>query len=58
MINIDKCLEFISLQKEINEDIRTTGETSPWKAAQLDLLVMNITGEESDWILDTWEKVL
>ena len=58
MINIDKCLEFISLQKEINEDIRTKGETSPWKAAQLDSLVMSITGEESDWILDTWEKVL
>lgn len=58
MINIDKCLEFTRLQKDINEDIRTKGETSPWKAAQLDSLVMDISGEESDWILDTWEKVL
>ena len=58
MINIDKCLEFISLQKDINDDIRTKGETSPWKVAQLDSLVMDMSGEESDWILDTWKKVL
>jgi hypothetical protein len=58
MINIDKCLEFISLQKEINEDIRTEGKTSPWKAERLDVLVMGFNGEENDWILDTWEKVL
>ena len=58
MVNVQKCLEFIRLQKDINEDIRTKGETSPWKAAQLDSLVMDINGEESDWILDTWEKVL
>lgn len=58
MINIDKCLEFISLQKEINEDIRTEGKTLPWKADRLDELVMGFNGEENDWILDTWEKVL
>ena len=58
MINIDKCLEFISLQKEINEDIRTEGKTLPWKADRLDVLVMGFNGEENDWILDTWEKVL
>jgi len=58
MINIDKCLEFISLQKEINEDIRTEGKILPWKAERLDVLVMGFNGEENDWILDTWEKVL
>ena len=58
MINIDKCLEFISLQKEINEDIRTEGKTAPWKAERLDVLVMGFNGEENDWILDTWERVL
>jgi hypothetical protein len=58
MINIDKCLEFISLQKDINEDIRTEGKTLPWKAERLDVLVVGFNGEENDWILDTWEKVL
>jgi hypothetical protein len=58
MVNIEKCLEFITLQNEINHDIDTTGETSPWKAAQLDLLVEKLSIEDGEWIVDTLAKAL
>jgi hypothetical protein len=58
MINIDKCLEFISLQNDINQDIDTTGQTSPWKAAELDVLGDKLSHEEIDWIEDTLAKAL
>ncbi len=58
MVDVLKCLEFIRLQQDINQDIDAKGETSPWKAAQLDVLVDGMNKEERDWVLDTWEKVL
>jgi hypothetical protein len=58
MINVTKCLEFIALQKDINQDIDMTGETSPWKAAELDLIIEKLNEQEIDWIAKTWDKVL
>ena len=54
MVDVLKCLEFINLQKDINLDIDMKGETSPWKAAQLDVLADKLNEEEIDWVLDMW----
>ena len=54
MIDLHKCIEFIRLQDSINKDIDMKGETSPWKAAQLDVLADKLNEEEIDWVLDMW----
>ena len=54
MIDLNKCIEFIRLQDSINKDIDMKGETSPWKAAQLDVLADKLNEEEIDWVLDMW----
>ena len=58
MINITKCLKFISLQKDINNDIEMMGQTSIRKANQLDSLVEKLNKQEMDYIIKTWDKVL
>jgi hypothetical protein len=58
MINIQKCLKFISLQKDINNDIEMMGQTSIRKANQLDSMVEKLNKQEMDYIIKTWEKVL
>ncbi len=56
MVDVLKCLEFINLQKDINQDIDMKGETSPWKAAQLDVLVDGMNQEEREFILEGWSE--
>ena len=51
MIDLIKCLAFMKLQVEINNDIDMRGETSPWKAAELDVLVDSMNEFEREWIL-------
>jgi hypothetical protein len=58
MINIDKCLKFISLQKDINNDIEMMGQTSIRKANQLDSMIEKLNKQEMDYIIKTWDKVL
>lgn len=58
MINITKCLKFISLQKDINNDIEMMGQTSIRKANQLDSMVEKLNKQEMDYIIKTWDKVL
>jgi len=58
MINITKCLKFISLQKDINNDIEMMGQTSIRKANQLDTMVEKLNKQEMDYIIKTWDKVL
>ena len=58
MINIQKCLKFISLQKDINNDIEMMGQTSIRKANQLDAMVEKLNKQEMDYIIKTWNKVL
>jgi hypothetical protein len=58
MINIEKCLKFISLQKDINNDIEMMGQTSIRKANQLDSMVEKLNKQEMDYIIKTWDKVL
>jgi hypothetical protein len=58
MINITKCLKFISLQKDINNDIEMMGQTSIRKANQLDSMVEKLNKQEIDYIIKTWDKVL
>jgi len=58
MINIEKCLKFISLQKDINNDIEMMGQTSIRKANQLDAMVEKLNKQEMDYIIKTWDKVL
>jgi hypothetical protein len=58
MINITKCLKFISLQKDINNDIEMMGQTSIRKANQLDSMVEKLNKQEMDYIIKTWNKVL
>jgi hypothetical protein len=58
MINIQKCLKFISLQKDINNDIEMMGQTSIRKANQLDSMVEKLNKQEMDYIIKTWNKVL
>jgi hypothetical protein len=58
MINITKCLKFISLQKDINNDIEMMGQTSIRKANQLDAMVEKLNKQEMDYIIKTWDKVL
>jgi hypothetical protein len=58
MINIQKCLKFISLQKDINNDIEMMGQTSIRKANQLDSMVEKLNKQEMDYIIKTWDKVL
>jgi hypothetical protein len=58
MINITKCLKFISLQKDINNDIEMMGQTSIRKANQLDAMVEKLNKQELDYIIKTWNKVL
>ena len=58
MINITKCLKFISLQKDINNDIEMMGQTSIRKANQLDAMVEKLNKQEMDYIIKTWNKVL
>ncbi len=58
MINIQKCLKFISLQKNINNDIEMMGQTSIRKANQLDAMVEKLNKQEMDYIIKTWDKVL
>jgi len=58
MINIQKCLKFISLQKDINNDIEMMGQTSIRKANQLDAMVEKLNKQEMDYIIKTWDKVL
>lgn len=58
MINIDKCLEFIALQKDINNDINTVGQTTAEKADKLDTMVESLTKQDMDYIIETWDKVL
>lgn len=58
MINIEKCLKFISLQKDINNDIEMMGQTSLRKAVQLDLMIEKLNAQEMDYIIRTWSKVL
>ena len=58
MINIQKCLKFISLQKDINNDIEMMGQTSIRKANQLDSMVEKLNKQEIDYIIKTWDKVL
>lgn len=58
MINIEKCLKFISLQKDINNDIEMMGQTSLRKAVQLDSMIEKLNAQEMDYIIKTWDKVL
>jgi hypothetical protein len=58
MINITKCLKFISLQKDINNDIEMMGQTSIRKANQLDSMVEKLNKQEMDYIIKIWDKVL
>jgi hypothetical protein len=58
MINIQKCLKFISLQKDINNDIEMMGQTSIRKANQLDSMIEKLNKQEMDYIIKTWDKVL
>jgi hypothetical protein len=58
MINIEKCLKFISLQRDINNDIEMMGKTSLRKAAQLDRIIEKLNQQEMDYIVKNWNKVL
>ena len=58
MINITKCLKFISLQKDINNDIEMMGKTSLRKATQLDSMIEKLNKQEMDYVIKTWDRVL
>jgi len=52
MINFAKCIEFKKLQWDINSDIDQIGYTTIAKADRLDEMVLDLTPEEMDYILE------
>jgi hypothetical protein len=52
MINFKKCIEFKQLQWDINSDIHQIGYTTIAKADRLDEMVLDLTPEEMDYILE------
>ena len=52
MVDVLKCLEFKTLQWDINHDIDHIGYTTIAKADRLDELVNELSKEDMDFILD------
>ena len=52
MLNIQKCIEFMKLQWDINSDIDQIGYTTIAKADRLDEMVDDLTPEEVKYIAE------
>ena len=50
MIDLIKCLAVIKLQNEIDNEIDMTGGTSPWKMAELDVMLDKLNELEIEWV--------